>query len=145
MTTQPMDRARALEAFEKLDATLKLGSIGGGKSKYAQGRRDLATLLLPLLNDIEPGLSSDRSGVAIPESLRKALEDLRTKIQFQRIYDHGRECWMINEDGYVALNRALHYLDTANPVQSAPAAPTPASLDDGGKAMTPAQHKGEKG
>jgi hypothetical protein len=40
------------EALVKLDATLVLEAIGRGKSKYAQGRRDLASLLLPICQSL---------------------------------------------------------------------------------------------
>lgn len=37
------------ELLGRLDATVKLAAIGGTKAKYAQGRRDLANQLLPIV------------------------------------------------------------------------------------------------
>lgn len=47
------------ECLDKLSATIKLEAIGGGKSKYAQGRRDLANIILPLLNTLPEPPKSD--------------------------------------------------------------------------------------
>lgn len=79
----------AREAFEALDATLKLEAIGRGKSVARTATRRFAEMLLPLLNPITIALkgqpaSSGWEGIASEAEAEAAIKHLELAIEAAR-------------------------------------------------------------